>query len=387
MGLPAARAVLALFLLAIIRLPAAGQPATGELTELFAAAVRLQEAGQLEGAADAYRRFLDRQPDNVEALSNLGVVYAGLGRFDDAIAMYERALEQSYLNASIRMNLGLAYYKSGRCRAAVEEFARVLETSPGLPNAIMLQADCLMQLGEHHEAAERLRPLEPTHREERVFNYLYGMALLQANQTEAGLAQIDRILKDGDSAEARLMMGLSQRAVGDFAGAREEFRRAVEQNPALPLAQSLYGQMLLTTGDREGARQAFAKELASNPNDFESNLYTGVILKEEQRLDDARARFERALQVRPGDAGARYQLATVHLARGENEAALALLEPLVAEAPTFIEARVSLATVYYRLKRKAEGDRQREKVAELTAAAQARQPGAQPSAVPPQEQP
>ena len=43
---------------------------------------------------------------------------------------------------------------------------------------------------------------------------------------------------------------------------------------------------------------------------------------------------------------------------------------------------MSLATAYYRLKRKEDGDRQREIVAKLNAEAQARQPG-QPA--PPQE--
>ena len=56
------------------------------------------------------------------------------------------------------------------------------------------------------------------------------------------------------------------------------------------------------------------------------------------------------------------------MARGENEAALAMLEPIVKESPTFIEAHVSLATVYYRLKRKDEGDREKATVAELTSA-------------------
>lgn len=355
--------------------PAAAGP---DPAALFKEAVRLHEGGRCDQAVEAYRQFLEGQPRNIEAWSNLGVCYSTLGRFDDAIAAYQKALEFSYLNASVRMNLALAYYKSARCPQAIQEFDQVLGSNPGMPNVLMLKADCLMQLGEYGEAVTLLRPLEPAMQKERVFNYLYGMALLQDNQRDAGLTQIDRILKDGDSAEAHLMMGLSQRTIGDFAAARDEFKRAVDRNPDLPLAHSLYGQMLMTTGDREGARQAFARELQANPTDFESNLYTGVILKEEQRLEDARGFFERALRARPGDPGVRYQLATIHLALMENEQALAILEPLVKETPAFIEARVSLATVYYRLKRKQEGDLQREEVARLTAEAQARQPGAQP---------
>jgi len=56
--------------------------------------------------------------------------------------------------------------------------------------------------------------------------------------------------------------------------------------------------------------------------------------------------------------------------------ARAALESIVKESPQFVEAHVSLATVYYRLKRKADGDREREIVKTLNAAAQANQPGA-----------
>ena len=44
-------------------------------------------------------------------------------------------------------------------------------------------------MGEYKRAADLLAPLEPTHGQERVFNYMYGMALLQDRQTEAGLSR------------------------------------------------------------------------------------------------------------------------------------------------------------------------------------------------------
>ena len=200
------------------------------------------------------------------------------------------------------------------------------------------------------------------------------MALLQNKQTAEGLAQIDRILKDGDTPEAHLMLGPVASDGGRLRGARDELKKAVEGNPKLPLAHSLYGQALLTTGTARAPAARSSRSSRRTPADFDAHLYLGVILKEDAQLDEAERHFARALQLRPGDPGVRYQLATVHLGRNENDPALALLEPLVRESPTFIEARVSLATVYYRLKRKDDGDRERAAVAELTKAAQARQP-------------
>ena len=86
--------------------------------------------------------------------------------------------------------------------------------------------------------------------------------------------------------------------------------------------------------------------------------------------------MERALRVRPGDPGVRYQMATLDLVNGNVEQACSQLEQLIKESPQFVEAHVSLATVYYRLKRKADGDRERATVLKLNAETQANQPGA-----------
>ena len=106
-------------------------------------------------------------------------------------------------------------------------------------------------------------------------------------------------------------------------------------------------------------------------------MYLGVILKEEQNYTGAGRYFDKALTVRPTDPGAQYQRATLLLATGDNQSALSALEHLVADNPGFTEAHVSLATVYYRLKRKVDGDRHKAIAEQLTAAAQAKQPGAQ----------
>jgi len=81
----------------------------------------------------------------------------------------------------------------------------------------------------------------------------------------------------------------------------------------------------------------------------------------------------RALFVRPGDFAARYQIAAIDMTEGKIETARKSLESIVKEAPEFTEAHVSLATVYYRLKRKDDGDRERDTVKKLNAAQQAKQ--------------
>jgi Tfp pilus assembly protein PilF len=73
------------------------------------------------------------------------------------------------------------------------------------------------------------------------------------------------------------------------------------------------------------------------------------------------------LALHPGDPAVEYQIATVELATDKVEEARQRLEKLVRESPRFLEAHVSLATVYYRLKRRVDGDRERTIVRQLTA--------------------
>jgi tetratricopeptide (TPR) repeat protein len=208
--------------------------------------------------------------------------------------------------------------------------------------------------------------------------YMLGTALIRDGQIGRGQLVIDPILKNGDSAEARLLMGTTKLIANDLSGAVLDLRKAVELNPNLPEVYSYYGSALLSTGDPASARKAFEKELALDPNSFEANLRMGVLLRQDEDNDNALKFFDRALLVRPGDIGVRYQIAATELTMGQVEAARKELETMLKEAPNFTEAHVTLATAYYREKRKADGDRERAIVSKLNAEKQATEPGSQP---------
>ena len=67
--------------------------------------------------------------------------------------------------------------------------------------------------------------------------------------------------------------------------------------------------------------------------------------------------------------------------QGKVDETRSALEIIVREAPSFTEAHVTLATVYYRLKRKEDGDRERVILQKLNAATQEKQPGVRPEPI------
>jgi tetratricopeptide (TPR) repeat protein len=303
-------------------------------------------------------------------------VLARLGRTEDAIQAYRAALQRSPSQQAIRLNLGLALYKAARYDDAAAEFRGVVSAQPLNLQARYLEADCHLRLGNHDAVIASLEPLAASRADDRVLAYLLGMAYLRSKQMDKGQVWIDRILSNGASAEAHLMLGMAKRAVQDLAGALADLERAVTLNPELPGVHALYGQLLLSTGNRDRARVELEAELTRNPSDFDANLVLGMLAKEDQDFEKSRQYLARALAVRPGNLSARFQQAAIQVSLGETEAARTSLESIVQEAPKFVEARVSLATVYYRLKLRELGDRERAVVDELNREAQAKQPGA-----------
>lgn len=343
--------------------------------ELIQDAQQKQRAGDLAGAVPEYRQFLQVHPEATAIHSNLGVALADLGRFDEAISEYKVALQQSPSLVAARLNLALCYYKMGRFQSASAELERVHREKPENRQAVLLLADCYMRMGREQDVVRVLEPEETKYPEDLAIAYLLGTAYIRQKRVAEGQVLVDRILRNGDSAEAHLMLGTAKMEVSDFAGARDEFAKAVALNPNLPEVHGLYATALMYTGDSDLSGKEFLAELRQDPFNFEANLQLGAIAKQQQNYTQARKYFERAGETRPGDPGVRYQLALLAIDDGSLDQARVMLESLIKDSPQFLEAHVSLAQVYYRLKRPEDGKREREIVQKLTAEIQAKQPG------------
>jgi len=333
---------------------------------LLRSAIALQQAGDIERAIPQYRAYLKLRPDAVEPRSNLGVALARSGRYNEAITEYREALGRRPGDPTIRLNLALALYHLAQFTDAASELSSLHKEQPANQQVILLLADCWLRKGENRRVIDMLSLIESSNQGDLAIAYLLGMALLRDNQVDRGQSIIDRILRNGDSAEARLLLGTAKLTAQDYDGAIADLRQAAELNSQLRDVHSYLGQAYIQTGDTAEARSAFQKELALNPNDFESNLQLGALLKQDQDFDGARLLLQKALLVRPGDLRTRYQLASVNLAAGKLDEARLGFEAILRQAPQFVEAHISLATAYYRLNRKADGDREKALAQKLT---------------------
>jgi tetratricopeptide (TPR) repeat protein len=338
-------------------------------------AMELQQAGDLEGAVRGYREFLAAHPKEVAVQANLGVVLAHLGRYDQAVAEYKKALALDPNNAGTVRNLGLAYYKSGRIEEATREFSRARALAPDELQTILLLADCRLRMGQNKEVIALLKPIEPQNPEDSAIAYLLGTSLIRDGQLQEGQERVDKILRKGDSAEARLMLGTQMFAAGDFPSAVKQLAGAAELNPSLPGLQGLYGQALLNTGDPDAAVEAFQKELVSDPNHYEANFYLAQILMARSKWSEADPLVRRALLVRPESLEARLELADLEMGEGKLGEARSELEGTEKKAPKSATVHRRLAEVYDKLHLSAEAGREKKLATSLEPRTDAGQSG------------
>lgn len=129
----------------------------------FSAGVAAEERGDLEGAAEAYRRAAGSTPEP-ETCFNLGNVLYDLGHEVEAAERYLQAIEADRDFAEAWNNLGNAMASMGKLADAVHAYETALALEPAYADAHCNLAAVLERLGrpaqalEHRAACEKASP-------------------------------------------------------------------------------------------------------------------------------------------------------------------------------------------------------------------------------------
>src|SRR5262245_59731313 len=105
------------------------------LHELFADAVRHQQAGRLAEAGTIYRHILTYAPTHTQTWYALGVVTHQSGDYAGSAEAFERALASNPDWAEALSNLGLALLSLGKPDEAAARCRRAVELQPNLVEA------------------------------------------------------------------------------------------------------------------------------------------------------------------------------------------------------------------------------------------------------------
>ena len=125
-----------------------------ERDDAFSEALKLQKSGRLGDAEKTYREILEKNPNFVPALTNLGVLVRKRGKPHEAISFYERALAQNPHDANVYSNLGHALINLNQYPEALKNLQRAIEINPAMDMAYDNLAFLLNKLNRFREAQE-----------------------------------------------------------------------------------------------------------------------------------------------------------------------------------------------------------------------------------------
>jgi len=263
-------------------------------------AYALDRQGRLPEAIAAYRKLLESEPQNSDALHLLGVAMARSGRGDEAVRAISTAAELQPDNPSIQTNLGNVLNELGRHAEAVEHFTRALALKPDLVAAAQARGRTLLLLGRAEEAlqglqaAARLAPGNPN------IDGDLAVAQIAARKLTEALASLDRVLNaDPRRAVAHALRGNVLSDLGRMTEALESYNRALALQPGDAVTLRNRGRVLMTLQRPDEALAGFDAAIRAQDVDAESHFYRGVALAKLGRHADALPAFERALELGP----------------------------------------------------------------------------------------
>ena len=180
----------------------------------------------------AFKKTIDADPRNVEALNHLALLYQKLGRFDEAFANYRKALAIQPNDAQTHFNVGNCWHDQNRYDEAAASYRKAIEVDPKNAKAYSGLGNTLREQRKAKEAVDVYRKfveLDPTNHESF---YALGFDLSELNEwPEAEKAYAKAIELQPDSAKAHGGLAKSLHWQGQFAKSVAAYEKAFALAP------------------------------------------------------------------------------------------------------------------------------------------------------------
>jgi tetratricopeptide (TPR) repeat protein len=275
-------------------------------------AIAHHQAGRLQEADTIYRRILDVDPGNFDALHLSGLVCHQMGNSPQAIALISQAVLIQPTNALARGNLASVYLACNRLDDAEACLRQALTLKPDWDDG---------------------------------YNRMGVLFQVRGDADQAGTFFRKSLELNAANAEALNNLANIRRERGDFATAEELYKRTLTLRPDLAEAHNNLGGLYQRRGELDRAEQCYVQALALRPEDAESHNNLGTVFQQEGRLTEAEACFHKALEYKSEFAEALSNLGDVLQVLGRLDEAEAYCRSALALKPDYPEALSNLGAV------------------------------------------
>jgi len=263
-------------------------PVFPTLAAEFRLAREALEKSELESAAAALEKILERRPAFVPARLLLMEALEAEKRFVDALVQYEKL--------------------AGELPPVFELHARA--------GRVALRAEAHGLAECHARRALDLKPQEPT------MLFLLAESQLGAGDAAEAIATCERAIASG-AATAPIYFTLGNALHGrmEIASSIAALRKAVELDPQAAEDIASFALSSLTTEDSRNLRTLLEAHVESHRDSVNTLYSLGVMCLREGELEKARGYLERVRELAPRDVQAYYNLALLHQRAGREDLA------------------------------------------------------------------
>ena len=244
--------------------------------------VELAADGRIDEAINQYNETLLRDPNDADALYNLGNTFRDKGKLDQAVRCYEQGLQVEL--AELRRahqsqhkiipgalnhlynNLGNILEKQGKLNEAIQNYREAVKFKPDFARGYYNLGNALLSKGQPDEAAD---------------------CYLKAVQIKP------------DFIEAHNNLGNILRSQHKFEEAVKHYRQVLKYDPFSPLVHCNIGVALGALGKYNEAVGHLYEALRLKPNSPDIHYNLATVLQSYQNLNEALIHYREALKLRP----------------------------------------------------------------------------------------
>ena len=239
------------------------------------------------GRTDEAKRVLDdpllAASADAAAQAELGAAFEARGENEDALGRYDEALRLSPNDAELLIGRASLRQKLGRHAPALADLDAAIRLEPEEAENRFLRTAFLLDAGRAADAEREAVALMKERPElaGRVREILfYGTPIMRLRRAEAlwadgrgddAVSSCDAVLsEDPKSAAALTLKGFCLMSAGKLEDARKALEEAARLAPAAALPRKRLGMLLQRLGDAAGARASYDRALALDETDGET---------------------------------------------------------------------------------------------------------------------
>ena len=293
----------------------------------------LMEVRQFGKALDQFELLVAREPENIDIMYALGLLYLQSNRLEEAETLFKKLSALEHLTDTANYYLGRIaeekrdYDEAGAWYQGVHKGEHYFDAQVRL-------AMLLARTGQVDEARDHLQSIRSRSGQQAlVIVQAEGDLLIQAGRYEEAVAVYTEALDDGYNPDLLYARAMAAEKIGRLDLLEQDLRAILEREPDHAQALNALGYTLADATDRHAeAYELIKKALELRPNDFYILDSMGWVLYRLGRLDEAIEYLRKALSIRQ-DPEIAAHLGEVLWVRGEREQAKEVWETALQQTP------------------------------------------------------